>query len=60
MYPQENNAIAVVDLETGEITSVHGLGFKDWSQSEIDTSDEDGGKLLVQSSYLTRNHFDQK
>jgi hypothetical protein len=28
---QENNAIAVVDLVTAEVTAVHPLGFKDWA-----------------------------
>ena len=45
IFLQENNAIAVVDLETENITHVHGLWYKDWSQSEIDVSDRDGGEL---------------
>lgn len=40
---QENNAIAVLDLETENITSIHGLGFKDWKNSKLDASDRDGG-----------------
>ncbi|MEO1649347.1 MAG: choice-of-anchor I family protein [Pseudomonadota bacterium] len=42
---QEANAIATVDLATGEITSIEGLGTVDHSQAgnEIDPSDEDGG-----------------
>nr|KAG5713080.1 hypothetical protein BaRGS_021874 [Batillaria attramentaria] len=38
---QENNAIAEVDLATNTITSVRGLGFKQWG--ELDPSDRDGG-----------------
>ncbi|KAL8606257.1 hypothetical protein ACOMHN_039793 [Nucella lapillus] len=38
---QENNAIAVVDLETDNITGIYGLGFKSWGQ--LDPSDKDGG-----------------
>ncbi|MEM8831530.1 MAG: choice-of-anchor I family protein [Cyanobacteria bacterium P01_G01_bin.19] len=42
---QENNAIAVVDLETGEVTDIQGLGLKDYSLegNGLDASDEDGG-----------------
>lgn len=29
---QENNAIAVVDLETGEVSDIQGLGLKDYSR----------------------------
>ncbi|XP_048764949.2 mesenchyme-specific cell surface glycoprotein-like [Ostrea edulis] len=45
---QENNAIAVVDLQTENITTIHGLGFKDWSQLRLDPSDKDGG-IFIQS-----------
>nr|KAG5713079.1 hypothetical protein BaRGS_021873 [Batillaria attramentaria] len=38
---QENNAVAEVDLATNTITSVRGLGFKQWG--ELDPSDRDGG-----------------
>jgi hypothetical protein len=42
---QENNAIAVLDIKSGEFTAVHGLGFKDHSLAgnELDVSDRDGG-----------------
>ena len=40
---KENNALAEVDLIAGEITKIHGLGFKDWSQLAMDPSDWDGG-----------------
>ncbi|XP_061188899.1 uncharacterized protein LOC133197075 [Saccostrea echinata] len=40
---QENNAIAEIDLETENITAIHGLGFKDWRNSKLDASDKDNG-----------------
>jgi len=44
---QENNALATVDLESASVTSVDGLGFKDFSLpgNELDTSDADGSSL---------------
>ncbi len=45
---QENNAIAVVDIGTASVTSIHPLGFKDWSAegawagAGFDASDRDG------------------
>ncbi|WP_177325970.1 choice-of-anchor I family protein [Nannocystis exedens] len=45
---QENNALAVVDLATGQVTDVHALGFKAWnSGAKLDPSDEDGAAALV-------------
>jgi hypothetical protein len=40
---QENNAIAILDIEKGEFTRLVGLGFKDHSQrgSGLDASDRD-------------------
>jgi hypothetical protein len=32
---QENNAIAVVDIETATVTAIHPLGFKDWSENGL-------------------------
>lgn len=42
---QENNALAVIDIDAGEVVGVVGLGFKDYSVEEnaIDPSNEDGG-----------------
>jgi len=42
---QENNAIAVVDLETAKVSSIFALGYKDHSQAGagLDPSDQDGG-----------------
>ncbi|WP_169452431.1 choice-of-anchor I family protein [Caldimonas manganoxidans] len=42
---QENNAIAIVDIETATVTSIRPLGFKDHSLAGMgmDVSDEDGG-----------------
>ncbi|WP_437225114.1 choice-of-anchor I family protein [Planctomicrobium sp. SH661] len=41
---QENNAIAVIDMESREVTQLKGLGFKDHSIAGqgLDASDEDG------------------
>jgi 2',3'-cyclic-nucleotide 2'-phosphodiesterase/3'-nucleotidase/5'-nucleotidase len=41
---QENNAIAKLDLEDGEIDQIYPLGFKDHSAAgnELDVSDKDG------------------
>jgi len=38
---QENNAIAVIDIPTGEVERVFGLGFKPYSKTPIDASDKD-------------------
>ncbi|XP_060067392.1 mesenchyme-specific cell surface glycoprotein-like [Ylistrum balloti] len=38
---QENNAIAEVDVRTQNITNIHPLGFKNWTNSELDSSDRD-------------------
>lgn len=41
---QENNAIAVLDIASGEFTALRGLGFKDHllPGNELDVSDRDG------------------
>ncbi|KPZ54185.1 hypothetical protein AN391_03102 [Pseudoalteromonas sp. P1-13-1a] len=39
---QENNALAIVNLEDNSL-ELKGLGFKDWSDLQIDASDKDGG-----------------
>lgn len=46
-YFKENNAIAVVDLGTENVTAIHGLGFKNWGNSKLDASDKDGGNEFV-------------
>lgn len=45
---QENNAIAVVDINAAEITAVLGLGYKDHGLigNELDASNRDGGANL--------------
>ena len=42
---QENNAMVVVNLETGTLETPTGLGAKDWTGLSVDTSDDDGGYL---------------
>nr|WP_217906457.1 choice-of-anchor I family protein [Vibrio sp. JPW-9-11-11] len=45
---QENNAIAVIDVDTASIKSVLGLGAKHWSAHTLDASNKDGviGNLM--------------
>lgn len=45
---QENNAVAIVDLASAEVTAVLGIGFKDYGLpgNEIDASNKDGGVNL--------------
>ncbi len=40
---QENNALAVVDLVAGEVLAVAPLGYKDWSNLQMDASNRDDG-----------------
>ena len=43
--PQENNAVAVVDVEKAEVLEIYPLGVKDWaSYGGLDASDKDGGE----------------
>jgi Ca2+-binding RTX toxin-like protein len=52
---QENNAIAILDLESGQITDIKPLGYKDHSLSGngLDASDRDGpsntGRINIQN-----------
>jgi len=39
---QENNAIARVDLKQRQIKSIFSQGLKDWTSTDVDTTDEDG------------------
>ena len=39
---QENNAIALVDLESGKVSDIQPLGLKDYRSNALDPSDEDG------------------
>ena len=34
----------MVNLETENVTAIHGLGFKNWSNFKLDASDRDNGK----------------
>ncbi|XP_060075891.1 uncharacterized protein LOC132555559 [Ylistrum balloti] len=38
---QENNAVAEVDIINEEIVAIHPLGYKNWTNSKLDASDED-------------------
>lgn len=49
---QENNALAVVDLTNNNLVKIIGLGFKDWSQYQLDASDKDGGMHFKQYDHL--------
>ena len=49
---QENNALAVVDLTNNSLVKIIGLGFKDWSQYQLDASDKDGGMHFKQYENL--------
>nr|BFE82183.1 hypothetical protein GCM10020093_047840 [Planobispora longispora] len=39
---QENNALAIVDLDRAAVRDIVPLGLKDWSASGMDASDKDG------------------
>ena len=45
---QENNAVAIIDLASAEVTTVLGIGFKDYGLpgNEIDASNKDSGVNL--------------
>jgi DNA-binding beta-propeller fold protein YncE len=38
---QENNALAVIDIPTGEVTDIIPFGFKNWAIDALDASDRD-------------------
>ncbi len=46
---QENNAIAVLDIDAGEFTALHGLGFKDHMLpgNEMDVSDQNPAIVMA-------------
>ena len=46
---QEGNAVGLLDIPSGRFEVVRSLGFKDWSESELDTSNEDDGGILRRS-----------
>jgi hypothetical protein len=46
---QEANAIGRLHIPTGQFRVVRGLGFKDWSESPLDTSNGDDGGILRRS-----------
>ncbi len=43
---QENNAMAVIDLASGEIKATFGLGLKDWTNLQFDVTDKDKASNL--------------
>ncbi|XP_071506841.1 mesenchyme-specific cell surface glycoprotein-like [Diadema antillarum] len=45
---QENNAIAMVDIQSNAILELLPLGIKDWSNLDLDASDKDG-KIATKS-----------
>jgi hypothetical protein len=53
---QENNSVAVIDLEKAEVTKILALGLKDWSKLVMDASDKDKAVNLkswpVRSAYM--------
>lgn len=46
---QEANAVGILDIPTGQFKIVRSLGFKDWSQSALDTSNGDDGGIQLRS-----------
>ncbi|XP_071091548.1 mesenchyme-specific cell surface glycoprotein-like [Haliotis cracherodii] len=40
---QRSNAVAMLDVSSGNIVSIRGLGVKSWSNLLMDASDQDGG-----------------
>ena len=47
LFSQENNAIAVVDMQTETFIDIYGLGFKHWNNYTFDPSDKDSGRLRL-------------
>ena len=48
---QENNGIAVVDLNKASIKRLISLGLKDWSQTPVDTDDRNGAYTPTTRSF---------
>lgn len=44
---QENNAIAVIDMQTETFVDMYGLGFKNWQDYTLDPSDRDDGNRIL-------------
>lgn len=44
---QENNAVATIEIASGRLLRVFGLGVKDWRRTQLDASDRDGGPRFV-------------
>lgn len=40
---QEANAVAVINMSVPEVTSIHPLGYKNWTNYKLDVSDKDDG-----------------
>lgn len=43
---QENNAMVVIDIASGKVTKVFGLGLKDWTKFKFDVTDKDKKTVL--------------
>jgi hypothetical protein len=48
---QENNAVAILDVEQARFTSIHALGFKNHSlpANALDASDQDGPSVNIRN-----------
>ena len=52
---QENNALAIIDVQSGRISSVAGMGYADFSATTVDVSASDGGIHLTNWPVLSMN-----
>lgn len=46
---QEANAVGILDIPSGDWKVVRSLGFKNWGESPLDTSNGDDGGILLRS-----------
>ncbi|KAJ8320632.1 hypothetical protein KUTeg_002219, partial [Tegillarca granosa] len=57
---QTNNAIAELNVNSGTITNIYPLGYKDWRKYGLDASDKDNNSVACRIGSLTRNNFNEK